>query len=135
MTEQSDLEKLCERYGVETGCVYGVEGEIPQGWRRGECHAWTVTVKWPGDDERTLTVPFFQGLAHDSEPTAADVLSCLVMDADVIEYEGFEDWAGNFGYDTDSRKAEKIYRSCLEQAPKVQEFLGEHYEEFRNAEH
>jgi hypothetical protein len=46
-------------------------------------------------------------------PKLADVLSCLVTDADAINYSSFEDWASSFGYDTDSRKAEKIYQECL----------------------
>jgi len=44
-------------------------------------------------------------------PTAADVLYCLVLDAQASD-ELFETWADNFGYDQDSRKAEAIYNEC-----------------------
>lgn len=59
------------------------------------------------------------------EPDACDVLHSLALDADVIDCAGFEDWASNFGYDTDSRKAEAVYRECLEQALKLRAALGE----------
>lgn len=45
-------------------------------------------------------------------PTVADVLSCVEFDVD----PSFEDWCGEFGYDTDSRKAERIYQECVRQA-------------------
>lgn len=58
-------------------------------------------------------------------PNALDVIHSLVMDSDVLESSGFEDWASNFGYDTDSRSAETIYRACLEIALKLRNGLGE----------
>ena len=47
-------------------------------------------------------------------PQFADVLHSLVLDADVADYGTFEEWADSLGYDTDSRKAEAIYRACLD---------------------
>jgi len=41
-------------------------------------------------------------------PTAYDILSCL----EKYDYDSFEDFCGEFGYDTDSRNAEKIYNAC-----------------------
>jgi hypothetical protein len=34
------------------------------------------------------------------------------------------DWAGEYGYDTDSRKAEKTFRACQRQRAKLFAFLG-----------
>lgn len=73
------------------------------------------------------------------KPDLVDVLYCLVSDADVINSIGFEDWAENLGYDTDSRKAEDIYRACLKQTrellpiingPKGLETLQELYQDY-----
>jgi len=47
------------------------------------------------------------------KPAAAAVLSCLIMDARAGS-QTFKSWADEFGYDTDSRKAEAIYRACQE---------------------
>lgn len=58
-------------------------------------------------------------------PKPEDVVHSLIMDADVLEYATFEDWAASFGYETDSRKAEAIYRACLEIALKLRNGLGE----------
>lgn len=51
-----------------------------------------------------------------------DVLYSLIIDSDANDYT-FEDWADNFGYDTDSRKAEQIYHACKENARKVNTFI------------
>lgn len=48
-------------------------------------------------------------------PDAADVVHCLLMDASGTD-ETFEDWAGNLGYDPDSRKAEAAFNACRETA-------------------
>jgi len=37
----------------------------------------------------------------------------------------FADFCGEFGYDTDSRKAEGIYRACGRQAANLKRMLGE----------
>jgi hypothetical protein len=49
-------------------------------------------------------------------PDPLNVLSSLAMDADVLNYPSFEDWAPSFGYDPDSRKGFQIYQTCLEHA-------------------
>jgi len=52
-------------------------------------------------------------------PEFVDVLYSLVSDASVIDFPGFEEWAREYGYDTDSRKAEQMYRECLDTALKL----------------
>jgi hypothetical protein len=49
-------------------------------------------------------------------PDLADVLASLASDARVIEEGPFEEWASSLGYDPDSRKAEAIYRACIDTA-------------------
>jgi len=41
------------------------------------------------------------------------VMWSLIQDASVIDYPDFESWAPELGFDSDSRKAEKIYNECL----------------------
>ena len=57
-------------------------------------------------------------------PLLRDVLYSLSMDSDVLNAGTFEEWAGDFGYDLDSRNAEKIYRACLDNALKLRAMLG-----------
>jgi len=49
------------------------------------------------------------------QPSAYSILSCLVSTNPGV----FEEWCGEFGYDTDSRKAEKTWRACVEQYLKL----------------
>ena len=58
------------------------------------------------------------------EPELKNVLHCLVTDADVLNYGSYEDWAGSFGYDKDSRKGEAIYKQSLDIGLKLQSGLG-----------
>lgn len=57
-------------------------------------------------------------------PVAASVLHCLCSDADAENHDTFEEWASEFGYDPDSRSAEKTYHLCLENARKLRRALG-----------
>jgi hypothetical protein len=58
-------------------------------------------------------------------PKPADVIYSLVMDSGVLDAGGFEQWASEFGYDADSRKAEKIYRDCIDIALKLRAAIGD----------
>lgn len=58
-------------------------------------------------------------------PDFADVLYGLLMDSEAYDSDTFEEWADNYGYDTDSRKAEKIYDACREIARDLRCVLGQ----------
>lgn len=73
-----------------------------------------------------LVVYFSQGSAHKKPPTLADVLDCLAMEASGVDNaKDFEDWASEYGYDTDSCKAEYTYDVCREQAQQLKNMLGD----------
>ena len=42
----------------------------------------------------------------------------------------FEDWADNYGYDTDSRKAEKIWREVQSTSKRTRQLLGDDFDTF-----
>jgi hypothetical protein len=50
---------------------------------------------------------------------------CAVMDYCVLDYEKFEDWTAEYGYDFDSRTAEKIYEETKENALMLRIVLGD----------
>ena len=58
------------------------------------------------------------------EPKLLDVMNSVILDAECLDFEDFEDWAENFGYDLDSRKSEKLYNSCLKTSLLVLNRLG-----------
>ena len=80
---------------------------------------------------RSFGLYFSQGSAHTENPTLADVLDCLASDAGGYENaRSFDDWAAEYGYDTDSRKAEKTFRAIKRQAEQLKRTIGaEAYEE------
>ena len=57
-------------------------------------------------------------------PALGDVLHSLALDSRVLDEGGFENWAESLGYSTDSRRAESIYRECVEIATKLRGALG-----------
>lgn len=68
---------------------------------------------------RQFSVEFGQSIANsdygNTPPTAYDVLTCL----EKYEYQNFEDFCSAYGYDSDSRSAEKIYKACAKEFTKV----------------
>lgn len=73
---------------------------------------------------------FSQGSAHTEDPTLADVLDCLASDASGYDGQTFENWASDYGYDTDSRKAEKTFRAIKRQSEQLRRTIGQDaYEE------
>lgn len=123
------LERLCEREGVRIESTYGGV-EVPAGWVAGTT-GWKVTLHY---DKRQLTTSYYTGPAIEREPSAADVLYCLISDVGAGDYT-FEQWCCEYGYDTDSRKAFATYEACRSMAPKLQKLLGARYDDFTRAEH
>ena len=95
-------------------------------WAKTASH-YRVTLKRT-NPRRQMTVYFSMGPALCREPAADDVLDSLASDADGIENAtSFENWASEYGYDTDSRKAERSYRVTQRQAQKLRAFMGHEY--------
>lgn len=68
-------------------------------------HIFKVTLK---KDGKQYTLKFGQSIAEDSnEPTMYDVLACLQK----YDVGTFEDFCREFGYDQDSRTAERVYKA------------------------
>lgn len=68
-------------------------------------------------------------------PTLIGVLYSLQSDASALDASSFEDWAADYGYDSDSRKAEKIYHACLDVGHAMRQLLGADFEAFRAEEY
>jgi hypothetical protein len=83
------------------------------------------TGKYSPVPEKAAFNSFVMGAKPIPAPLLRDVLYCLVMDAGVLDYSTFEQWAGEYGYDTDSRKAEATYRACLEIALQLRAIVGD----------
>jgi hypothetical protein len=74
---------------------------------------------------RSMTVYYSMGSALTHEPRVEDVLDSLAMEwSDVENSPKFEDWAREYGYDLDSRRAERIYKVVIVQSRKFEALLG-----------
>jgi hypothetical protein len=72
-----------------------------------------------------MLITFSQGLGIQSSPTMNDVLNCIALDAsDVLNAPDFEDWASDYGYDTDSRSAQKVFKAIVRQTAKLEALIG-----------
>lgn len=89
---------------------------------------WRVVFKL---NRRTLTTYFSMGYGHNGkEPVAGDVIGCLVSDARGADYcRSFEDWCGDYGYDPDSRKAERIFKACERTSKELKRFFADKFDD------
>jgi hypothetical protein len=90
---------------------------------------WRITLR-RSNPRRSLTLTFSMGSGHNgAEPETADVLECLASDAAGFENAtGFEDWAEEYGYDPDSRSAERTYRAVERETYRLRRFMGDEYQ-------
>ncbi len=127
-TDYSAGSAHCPGYNMETPKTFDRPARF---WRQGIC-------EWECENGVVARFDHWKGfsaaLRNDAEgrarrvpilPKIEDVIYSLLMDASVLDCGGFEDWAAEFGYETDSRKAEKLYRDCLESALKLRSAIGE----------
>ena len=132
----SDLDILCQELNIRMFCLPSHENPNSQSEWDAEAKHWSVKLERYTEDgkRRTFTTFFSQGSAFKNSPSCADVLNCLVNDATLGEMT-FKDFCSEFGYDEDSRNAEKTWQICVKVAPKVREFLGKHFDAVLECEH
>lgn len=86
-----------------------------------EMDNWRVLLRC---GSKRMSVYYSMGKGHNgAAPEAADVLDCLASDG-IAPDTSFEDWCGDFGYDTDSRKAHRTYTICKRQDARLWKLLG-----------
>jgi hypothetical protein len=82
-------------------------GSDPTEWDKSASH-YRVTLTRNG---KSMRVYYSMGVALRDAPSEPDVIHSLLLDASGVD-EDFPDWCANLGFDTDSRKAERMYRAC-----------------------
>ncbi len=128
--------------------AYAVQGTGPRNRDGWECDSWICTLTggkasesfeyFTGTGHRKQVKPMvspryrkntvaYEAWAKDAfqpvAPHVADLLHSLILDSSASE-QSFESWANEYGYDTDSRKAEDTYRACQKNADKLTRVLG-----------
>jgi hypothetical protein len=75
----------------------------------------TITMAGKGTMRGPFTCEYSMGSKADAE-SIEDVIACLAMDfAGFYNARSFEDWCEEYGYDTDSRRAESIFNAIAAQ--------------------
>ena len=102
---------------------------VRDGW---ECDGWVFKI---GDD----AFQYYTGLGHRKHANSAladvaggvpqtpelfDVLWAISQDATAVR-SSFEDWAGDYGYDSDSIRAKRIYEQCVENGHRLGKLFSE----------
>ncbi len=74
----------------------------------------------------TMKIDFSMGSGLKGDPTLTSVLDCLAGDlSDLANHLSFEEWAAEYGYDPDSRKAEAIYKAIEQQREDISQILSD----------
>ena len=105
---------------THSGCTYK-----PASWDARNENSYTVYVKNTNTGKRT-SFDFWNSIVSPEFEREYDLLNafyCFVSDA-LSGLYSFEEFCGEFGYDTDSRRAEKIYKACRRAFDKFQRVSG-----------
>lgn len=75
---------------------------------------------------RQMTTYFSQGSAHTKEPTAEDVLGCLLLDALILENTdfNFKLWCDELGFDEEETHPQRVFVAIRKNTIKLEKFLG-----------
>lgn len=82
-------------------------------WDKYARHFFMVITRQVNGKTIEIEGEYSQGSGIKELPTKADYILALLTDTSGIEGQTFKDFCSNFGYDEDSRRAERIYRACM----------------------
>lgn len=102
-------------------------GLVRDEWSQFPHYKFTVTLHVGDDGNSHEGITWNQGTGVKTTPDEdpATVLDALVSDATAyLDNSSFEDFARDFGYDEDSRRAERLFNDCKKVAEWLPELLG-----------
>jgi len=123
------LSELCKQVSLYADGMFLTEKDDGSGkpWKSNQ---YRITLSYKG---QKYSLDYWMGIGCKKGPDSAGVMSCLLLDASALDMS-FDSWCMEYGYDIDSRKAEKIYFECCESGARLQKFLGSDYRMFQSAE-
>lgn len=116
------LSEYVDAAGITVTAGPGVSKRDADGW---DHRAYSLTIRRAGSDATMQRVTWRAGTGVDSHPseTPAEVVSALLSDASAGD-ETFSDFAADFGYALDSRKAYRTWEQCRAMRNRLADFLG-----------
>ena len=82
-------------------------------WDKDARHFYMVLIRQVNGKTVEIDGEYSQGSGIKELPTKADFILALLKDTNSIEGCAFEDFCASFGYDEDSRLAERTYMACV----------------------
>ena len=79
-------------------------------------------------NKKSMTIIYYTGSGWKKDPELEDILGSILQDITYLDY-GFENFASEWGYDPDSRTAEKIYKDIQKQAKKINRIFNKEEQE------
>lgn len=116
--------RFAEKVGLKMK-VLGYEWEKPEWDKKYEHAKFRIRFSRNG---KSWTLEFYQSISEGSKkPSIYDVLAC------VTKYDPgtFEEFCDEFGYDEDSRKAERIWKAVKKEYKNVCRLFGDVMDELR----
>lgn len=129
-TERKSLAELAKNVTLKSR-----EGKAKLAWDKRDdwqkdSFDYRCTLTYQG---RKYSFDFWQGRGITHAPTVEGVLDCLLSDASLGE-NTFEDFCGELGYDTDSRKAYAQWKAICNVTKRMKQLLADEYETFLYAD-
>lgn len=121
MTTTKAIQQLIERAGITLTAKQTARN--PHMDESRDMDHWRCVLR---RGKKTMVVYFSKGYGYKgAAPKVDEVLDCLASDAAGFENaQSFEDWCSEYGYDTDSRKAERAYKAVERQASRLAKVLS-----------
>jgi hypothetical protein len=124
---QKQADNFCKKHGISFKAVYYKHNVyFPEDKKERDIRKITLRR-----NRKSYTFTFGQSL-QDSDhgntpPSKYDVLACITN----RDPGSFEDFCSDFGYDTDSRKAERTYKAVCKEYKAVDRLFGDIIEELQ----
>lgn len=113
---------FCEKYGIKIKWEF-LGREVNKAWGdSAERNHWKFTIRRKG---KSYTNDFWDSIINSKhiepkEPTSYDLLACLTK----YHPGTFEDFCDEFGYNTDSRNAERTYKAVMKEYEGLRRVFG-----------
>lgn len=126
MHKVTTLTEWLEDNNVTMEATWGSDDPTPKTFEHTD--AWTCEFKY---QDRAINITFYMGLGYNGElPDILRVITCILDDsASVDNCSCFEEWADCYGWNPDSREAERVYNACKVNADKIAYLFGDKYSE------
>lgn len=124
----SEYTKQAERFAKKVGLKMNVLGFV---WEHpdwdAKCSHAKFTIRFTRNGKQ-WTLDFYQSISEgENEPSIYDVLACLTK----YDPGNFEQFCYEFGYNSDSRKAERTYESVVDEYENVMRLFSDVIDELR----